>query len=160
MALRIGKLLRSFFAPRPPPAPRRPPDPRLASDAWLGAIFSRLGERYQLGADAPEGARVLRRTGRARFNPMPLWLRAAEHLVRADYEVRGDAARARALLDERVGARLSQLGLAPASEAVEEWAGTVLTRRYEGRCDGAEEAAAAVKFVCEESEAQVNLAAE
>lgn len=160
MALRIGKLWRSFFAPRPAPPPPRPADPRLDADAWLGAIFARLGDRYQLGKDLPEGARVLRRTGRARFNPMPVWVRAEDHAVRAEYEVRGDAEAGKALLDERVGARLSGLGLAKVSESVEEWAGTVLTCRYEGRCDSAEQAAAAVRFVCEESEAQVNLAAE
>jgi hypothetical protein len=43
---------------------------------------------------------------------------------------------------------------------VEDWAGTVLTRRYEGKCDSPEQAAAAVRFACEESETQVNLAAE
>ena len=159
MALRFAKLLRSLFTPKPR-APARPADPRLAADAWLGGIFSRLGERYQLGPDAAEGARVLRRTGRARFNPMPVWLRPADHGVRADYEVRGDAAAGKALLDQRVGPRMTPLGLAQASESVEEWAGTVLTRRYEGRCDAAEQAAAAVKFVCEESETQINLAAE
>ena len=74
--------------------------------------------------------------------------------------MRGDAAGGRALLDERVGARLPSFGLQQATENVEEWAGTVLTRRYEGRCDSAEQAAAAVKFVCEESETQINLAAE
>jgi len=36
----------------------------------------------------------------------------------------------------------------------------VLTRRYEGRCETAEAAAAAVRFFCEESETQINLAAE
>jgi hypothetical protein len=36
----------------------------------------------------------------------------------------------------------------------------VLTRRYQGRCDAPEQAAAAVRFMCEESELQINLAAE
>lgn len=154
----LRKILRLFRSrPKPPP---RPADPRLEADPWLGRIFALLGERYQLGADSPEGARVLRRTGRARFNPMPVWLRAAERSVRAEYEVRGDAAAAKALLDARVSARLSALGLGVASEAVEEWAGTVLTRRYEGKCESAESAAAAVRFACQESETQVNLAAE
>ncbi|HET7785318.1 MAG TPA: hypothetical protein VFL36_05070 [Myxococcales bacterium] len=154
----LRKILRLFRSrPKPPP---RPADPRLEADPWLGRIFALLGERYQLGADSPEGARVLRRTGRARFNPMPVWLRAAERSVRAEYEVRGDAAAAKALLDARVSGRLSALGLAAASEAVEEWAGTVLTRRYEGKCESAESAAAAVRFACQESETQVNLAAE
>jgi hypothetical protein len=123
-------------------------------------MFAALGNRYQLGADAPDGARLLRRTGRARFNPMPVWLRAGDRLVRGDYEVRGEVDAARALLDARVSPKLSALGLGMASESVEEWAGTVLTRRYEGRCDSAEAAAAAVRFLCEESETQINLAAE
>jgi hypothetical protein len=154
----LRKILRLFRSrPKPPP---RPADPRLEADPWLGRIFAVLGERYQLGADSPEGARVLRRTGRARFNPMPVWLRAAERCVRGEYEVRGEAAAAKVLLDERVSGRLSALGLGVAADTVEEWAGTVLTRRYEGRCESAESAAAAVRFVCQESETQVNLAAE
>jgi len=154
----LRKILRLFRShPKPPP---RPADPRLAADPWLARIFALLGDRYQLGPDSPEGARVLRRTGRARFNPMPIWLRAAERSVRCEYEVRGDAAAARTLLDARVSGRLLPLGLGVASESVEEWAGTVLTRRYEGRCDSPESAAAAVRFVCQESETQVNLAAE
>jgi hypothetical protein len=152
--LRLAKFFRGLFAPA---RPRPPADPRLAADPWLGGIFARLGDRYQLG---PDGARVLRRTGRARFNPMPVWLTTADHGVRADYEVRGDAAAGKALLDQRVGGRMQALGLAPLEESVEEWAGTVLTRRYQGRCDSAEQAAAAVRFACEESETQVNLAAE
>lgn len=159
MALRIGKWLRSWFRPRPP-APRPPADPRLEADAWLGAVFAELGDRYQLGPDSPDGARVLRRTGRARFNPMPVWLRSADFLVRADYEARGEAAAARALLDARLSSRMAALGLASAAESVEEWAGTVLTRRYQGHCTAAGNAAAAVRFVCEESETQINLAAE
>lgn len=153
MLRRLIRLLR-----RSPAKPAKPPaDARLAADPWLGGIFARLGERYQLG---PDGARILRRTGRARFNPMPVFVDAATHEVRGDYEVRGDATAARALLDERLAAKLFALGLAQASESTEEWAGTVLTRRYSGRCDGPEQAAAAVKFICEESETQVNLAAE
>lgn len=155
----LRKILR-LFRSRPPSPPPRPADPRLEADPWLGRIFALLGDRYQLGADSPEGARVLRRTGRARFNPMPVWLRAAERSVRGEYEVRGEAAAAKALLDARISGRLSALGLGVASDAVEEWAGTVLTRRYEGRCESAESAAAAVRFVCQESETQVNLAAE
>jgi hypothetical protein len=158
--MRLFKLLRSIFAPRPPPPPQRPADPRLESDPWLGAIFSSLGERYQLGDDSAEGARVLRRTGRARFNPEPVWLRATDRVVRADYEVRGEPAAGRALLDQRFGARLTSLGLSLSGERVEEWAGSVLTRSYQGRCDAAESAAAAIRFACEESETQVNLAAE
>jgi hypothetical protein len=154
----LRKILRLFRSrPRPPP---RPADPRLEADPWLGRVFALLGERYQLGADSPDGARVLRRTGRARYNPMPVWLRAAERSVRGEYEVRGDATAAKALLDARVSGRLSALGLGVSSDAVEEWAGTVLTRRYEGRCELADSAAAAVRFLCQESETQVNLAAE
>ncbi len=159
MALRLGKLLRSWLRPRLP-APRPPADPRLATDAWLGAVFAQLGDRYQLGPDSPDGARVLRRTGRARFNPMPVWLRSTDFLVRAEYEARGEEAAARALLDQRLSGRLQALGLASASESVEEWAGTVVTRRYQGTCTAAASAAAVVRFVCEESETQINLAAE
>ena len=56
--------------------------------------------------------------------------------------------------------KVAALGLSVAGESVDEWAGTVLTRRYEGRCDTAQSAAAAVRFLCEESEQQMNLAAE
>jgi hypothetical protein len=153
----LRKILRALFRPRPP---RRPADPRLEADPWLGRMFAVLGDRYQLAADAPDGARLLRRTGRARFNPMPVWLRAADRVVRGEYEVRGDVAAAKALLDARVARKLSALGLGMATESVEEWAGSVLTRRYEGRCDTAEAAAAAVRFLCEDSETQINLAAE
>ena len=103
---------------------------------------------------------MLRRTGRARFNPMRVWVRPQERVVRGDYEVRGDAVAGKALLDARVSQRLAALGIAPASESVEDWGGTVLTRRYEGRCETSEQAAAAIRFFCEESEQQVNLAAE
>jgi hypothetical protein len=159
MALRLAKLFRGWFSRPPRPSPR-PADPRLAADAWLGALFAALGDRYQLGPDSPDGARVLRRTGRARFNPMPVWVQAAEKVVRADYEVRGDAAAGKALLDQRLGARLPALGLLQVAETLEEWAGTVLTQRYQGRYDLPQQAADAVRFVCEESEAQINLAAE
>lgn len=152
------RLLRKLFGGRAAPPP--PADPRLAADPWLGRIFALLGERYQLGPDGTDGARVLRRTGRARFNEMPVWLRAPERLVRGDYEVRGDPLVAKALLDQRVSRRLSEFGLTMSGEATEEWAGTVLTRRYEGRCDAPEQAAAAVRFVCQESETQIDLAAE
>src|SRR4051812_27597863 len=144
----LARLLRSIFSPAPR-KPRVPDDPRLAADPWLGGTFARLGDRYQLATD---GTRALRRTGRARFNPMRVWVVPAEPLVRADYEVRGDATTARALLDERIGSKLTALGLASTGDAVEEWAGSVLTRHYEGRYDSPEQAAAAVRFVCEESE--------
>lgn len=135
---------------------RKPAAPRYA-DPWLDGIFARLGPRYQL---APDGKRVLRRTGRARFNPMPVFLDAANHQVRGDYEVRGEADAARALLSRRIDPPLSSLGLSQASESNEDWAGNVLTRRYAGQCDAPETAAAAVKFMCEDSELQINLAAE
>ena len=80
--------------------------------------------------------------------------------MRGDYEVRGDSSAAKALLDARVSQRLSAIGIVQASESVEDWGGTVLTRRYEGRCETSEQAAAAIRFFCEESEQQVNLAAE
>jgi hypothetical protein len=156
----LRRILRSLFRRRPPPPPPRPPDPRLEADPWLGRLFELLPDRYQLGPDAADGAQVLRRTGRARFNPMPVWLRVAERVVRGDYEVRGDAEAAKALLDAHVSQRLGAFGIAPTSESVEDWGGTVLTRRYEGRCDTSEKAAAAIRFFCEESEQQVNLAAE
>src|SRR5438067_1385863 len=93
----LRRILRALFRPRPPPPPPRPPDPRLEADPWLGRLFALLPDRYQLGPDAADGAQVLRRTGRARFNPMPVWVRAAERLVRGDYEVRGDASAANAV---------------------------------------------------------------
>lgn len=145
------RFLRKLFARKPSG------DPRLAADPWLGGTFKRLGERYQLG---PDGSRVLRRTGRARFNPMPVWLVSPDHVVRAEYEVRGAIEEARKLLDDRVAARMQALGLSGAGDKVEDWGGSVLTRTYQGRCDSAESAAAAVRFACEESETQVNLAAE
>ena len=43
-----------------------------------------LGERYQLGPDAADGTQVLRRTGRTRFNPMPVWLLPVQRMVRGD----------------------------------------------------------------------------
>jgi hypothetical protein len=123
-------------------------------------MFALLPDRYQLGPDSADGAQVLRRTGRARFNPMRVWLRPAERVVRGDYEVRGEAVAARALLDARISQRLAAVGLAVAAESVDEWGGSVVTRRYEGRCESAEQAARAVRLMCEESEQQVVLAAE
>jgi hypothetical protein len=147
---------RKIFA-RAPKKPKLAADPRLAADPWLAELFALLGDRYQLG---PDGAQVLRRTGRARFNPMPVWLATGERGVRGAYEVRGDVARGRVLLDERVSAQLSALGLSKGIETVEDWAGDVLTRPYAGRCEDARSAAAAVRFFCEESELQLNTAAE
>src|SRR3954465_8910430 len=103
----LRRLLRLFRA-RPSAPPPRPPDPRLEADPWLGRVFALLGDRYQLGADSPEGARGPRRagwlrgTGRQGLCPMPVWLRAAERALRGDYEVRGELAAANALLDQRV----------------------------------------------------------
>jgi hypothetical protein len=159
--MNFGKLLRGIFARKPAPPPKAPADPRLQADPWLSEVFSRLGDRYQLGED---GERILRRTGRARFNPMPVWIH--QGMVRCDYEVRAagapEAAEAEAarLLDSRVGARLAGLGLVQTEDKVEEWAGTVLVRTYQGRLESAEHAALAVRFICEDSETQLNTAAE
>jgi hypothetical protein len=117
-------------------------------------MLARLGERYRLGEDGADGTRILRRTGRERFNPMQVWLRPAERLVVGEYEVRahGDAAsalaQARALLDARLSGPLAKLGLSPEREAVEEWGGQVLIRRYQGRLDDASRAADAIQFIC------------
>jgi hypothetical protein len=165
----IRGLLRRFFAARrafrgaPAPAHRAPVDARVAADPWLRALFDDLGERYQLGAD---GAQVLRRTARTRFNPMRVWVRGAEHEVIGEYQVRshGDReaalAQARSILDARVTLELRELGLAADGDAVEEWGGHVLTRRYRGRCDDAVRAAAAVRFMCQGSEQLIDTAAE
>ncbi len=150
------RFLRKLFT-RAPKAPPPWADARLAADPWLGELFAHLSDRYRLAED---GAQILRRTGRARFNKMPVWVKSAERSVLGDYEVRGDVARGRALLDQRVGPKLAALGLSKGIESVEDWAGDVLTRRYQGRCDEARAAAAAVKFFCEESELQINTAAE
>src|SRR2546425_12719947 len=96
------RVLRALFRPRPPPPPPRPADPRLETDPWLGGMFAMLGERYQLGQDAAGGTQVLRRTGRARFNPMRVWLLPVQRLVRGEYEGRGEAAGARSLPAQRV----------------------------------------------------------
>ncbi len=156
----LRRLLRVLFPPRSPPPPPRPPDPRLEADPWLGRIFAVLPDRYLLGPDGAEGAQVMRRTGKARFNPMRVWVRPAERVVRGEYEVRGDPEAARSLLDQRVSKRIAAVGLTPSGDSVDDWGGSVLTRKYEGRCDSAEQAAAAIRFLCEESEQQVNLAAE
>jgi hypothetical protein len=161
-------LLRRLFgarrALRSAPAPvQAPHDPRIDADPWLRAMFDELGERYRLGDD---GAQVLRRTARTRFNPMQVWLDAAAHEVAGEYQVRGHGdreaaiAQAGALLDARVTPRLRALGLAESADAIEEWGGHVLTRRYRGRCDDAHAAAAAVRFMCQESEQLIDTAAE
>lgn len=152
MLRRLWRLLR-----RAPAKPKPSQDPRDAANPWLGGIFARLGERYQL---APDGARILRRTGRARFNPMPVYLDVQKREVHGGFEVRGDPVAARALLDQRVTSQLAAVGLAPTGEWVEEWAGAVLTRHYAGHCESPELAAAAVRLMCEEFELESNFAAE
>src|SRR5260370_9744327 len=122
MLRRLWRLLR-----RAPAKPKPSEDQRLAANPWLGGIFARLGERYRL---APDGARILRRTGRARFNPMPVYLDVEKREGHGGFEGRGDPVAARALLDQRVTSQLAARGLAPTGGAVEEGAGTVLTRHY------------------------------
>lgn len=164
----LRRLLRVFFALRrrarpAPPLPAPPADPR-ARDPWLAAILAALGERYQLGDDGALGTQVLRRTGRARFHPMSVYLRAAAREVAGRYEVRAHGesalADARALLDREVTAALASLGLAAAEESVEEWGGQVLSRVYRGACDAPATAAAAVRFMCQESEQIMDTAAQ
>ena len=160
MIRRLFRLLR--------PAPKRPPkapvDPRVAADPWLATLFAQLGDRYRLGGENPEGAQVLRRTARARFNPMQVWLRPADRLVLGDYQVRAHGEQgaddARALLDVRVTPTLQRLGLESATESLEEWGGHVLTRRYQGRCDDPSRGAAAIRYMCQESEQIIDTAAE
>jgi hypothetical protein len=154
----IRGLLRTLFgarrALRKKPAAAPPQDPRAAADPWLAEMLVHLGERYRLGEEGADGTRILRRTARERFNPMQIWLRPAERLVVGEYEIRahGDPAvalaQARSLLDKRLSGPLARLGLAPGREAVEEWGGQVLTRRYEGRLDDAARAAEAIEFIC------------
>jgi hypothetical protein len=159
----IRRLLR-LLRPAPKPPRRQPIDPRIAADPWLAGLFAQLGDRYRLGTDGPEGAQVLRRTARTRFNPMQVWLRPADRVVLGDYQVRahgdGGADQARALLDVRVTPSLQKLGLDSAGETVEEWGGQVLTRRYQGRCDDPSRGAAAVRYMCQESEQIIDTAAE
>lgn len=123
-----------------------------------------LGERYRLGGDLSDGIQVLRRTGKARFNPMRVYLRTPDRTVTGDYDVRvregKTLARGRALLDQRVSTPLAALGLKPVSETVEEWGGQVIVRRYQGACPDARIAAAAVRFMCEQSEQVMDAAAE
>jgi hypothetical protein len=95
---------------------------------------------------------------------MQVWLRPADRVVLGDYQVRahgdGGADQARALLDVRVTPSLQKLGLDSAGETVEEWGGQVLTRRYQGRCDDPSRGAAAVRYMCQESEQIIDTAAE
>jgi len=159
----IRRLLR-LLRPAPKRPPRQPEDPRVSADPWLAGLFAQLGDRYRLGSDSPDGAQVLRRTARARFNPMQVWLRPADRVVLGDYQVRahgdGGTDHARTLLDVRVTPALRQLGLESAGELVEEWGGRVLTRRYQGRCDDPSRGAAAVRYMCQESEQLIDTAAE
>jgi hypothetical protein len=106
----------------------------------------------------------MRRTGRARFNPMMVFLRAAERLVVGIYEVRGHGAQpdqeARRVLDAKVTTALQALGLSAAGDRTEEWGGLVLIRRYEGRVDEPATAASAIRFMCQESDQIMDTAAE
>ncbi|HYV68050.1 MAG TPA: hypothetical protein VE964_17545 [Myxococcales bacterium] len=159
----IRRLLR-LLRPAPKAPPRPPVDPRVAADPWLATLFAQLGERYRLGGEGPEGTQVLRRTARARFNPMQVWLRPTDRLVLGDYQVRAHGKQgaddARALLNARVTPSLQRLGLDSAAESLEEWGGHVLTRRYQGRCDDPSRGAAAVRYMCQESEQIIDTAAE
>jgi hypothetical protein len=146
-------LRRASHAPAPPAAP-------VSGDArahapWAREVLAALGGRYRLGEETPDGTQVLCRVARARFNPMRVWLRAAERAVAGDYDVRVHGGRSlddgRALLDREVGAALAVWGLRAGRESVEEWAGHVITRRYEGMGLGAATAARAVHFMCQES---------
>jgi len=92
------------------------PDPRLETDPWLGKDVRVLGDRYQLGADAPDGARLLRRTGAGALQSDAGVAALRGSVGSGEYEVRGDVAAAKALLDARVAARLSALGLGVAAE--------------------------------------------
>jgi hypothetical protein len=139
------------------PAPAAPPPPAdaRALDPWTREVLAALGERYRLGEDTPDGTQMLCRVGRARFNPMRVWLRAADRAVAGDYDVRVHGGKSlddgRSLLDREAGAALLSLGLRVARESVEAWAGQVITRRYEGAGLDAATAARAVRFMCQES---------
>src|SRR5579863_7216350 len=121
---------------RAPKRPQRLADLRIDADAWLKDLFETLTDRYRLGEETPHGLQILRRTGRARFNPMRVYVRSGARRLAADYDVRIRDGRpldfARSLLDQRIGAPLAEWGLKPSSETVEDWGGQVITRRYEG----------------------------
>ena len=161
---RIYQRLRRVLSGLRQSRPVRPPDPRVDADPWLAQMLDDLGERYRLGKDVPDGIQVLRRTARARFNPMRVYLRPSNRAVLGDYDVRLREGKTipegRGLLDRKVGARLSELGLRPTREAIEEWGGLVIVRRYEGLCQDAHRAASAVRFMCEESEQVIDAVAE
>lgn len=146
------------------PKIQRPPDARVDANPWLASMLDDLGERYRLGNDLSEGIQVLRRTARARFNPMRVYIRTDDRRVAGDYDVRVHSGttldEGRRILDRRVSDSLAKLGLAAAGETVEEWGGQVITRRYQGMCPDARIAAAAVRFICEESEQVIDASAE
>lgn len=165
-----GRLVRFFYAVRnalrgtKKPKLRRPPDPRVDADPWLFQMLEELGERYRLGSDLPNGIQLLRRTARTRFNPMRVYLTPPERGVSGDYDVRvrdgRPLAEGRALLERRVTRALKSWGIQPVSETIEEWGGQVITCRYQGLCPDPMIAAAAVRFMCEESEQVMDVAAE
>jgi len=148
--------LRNAFRGERKPRHDRPADARVDADPWLAGLLDNLGDRYRLAeGDGPDGIQLLRRTGKARFNPMRVYLRPTDRGVCGDYDVRvhdGALDAGRALLDRKVTGRLDPLGLKMAKETVEEWGGHVITRRYEGRCSEARIAAEAIRFMCEQSE--------
>ena len=59
-----------------------------------------------------------------------------------------------------MSAPLGQFGVQPLREAVEEWGGQVIVRRYQGACADPMVAAAAVRFICEQSEQVMDASAE
>lgn len=157
-------LRQRLFGGRKAAPPQRPPDPRVDASPWLSRMLDDLGPRYRLGQDTGDGAQIIRRTGKERFNPMRVYVRAADAHVAGDYDVRvrngKPLALGRELLDRKLTAPLSALGLHPTQETVEEWGGHVITRRYEGTCADALGAAAAVRFICEQSDQVIDSEAE
>src|SRR5260370_33605094 len=151
---------------RPSRATKAPrvPDPRADADPWLAKILDQLGDRYQLGKDTPDGIQVLRRTARTRLNPMGVYLQPETKRVVGDYDVRlrggKSLAEGRALLDRKVSAPLSQFGVQPLREAVEEWGGQVIVRRYQGASADPMVAAAAGRFLCGQAEQVVDAPAD
>ena len=95
---------------------------------------------------------------------MRAWLRAADQAVVCEYEVHVSEMEpvevGRALLDRAVNKRLEPLGLNQVSEKVEVWHGHLLTRRYEGQCPEVGEVVAALRFICEYSEAVIDTASQ
>ena len=156
--------LRQRWWPTRKPRIERPPDSRVDASPWLRGLLDEVGDRYRLGPDVSDGIQVMRRTGKERFNPMRVYLQTSHNLVLGDYDLRIRDGRSleegRQLLDERVSRRVSALGLRPVRETVEEWGGQVITRRYAGECPDPKIAAAAVRFICEESEQIIDTAAE